>query len=106
MKFKIGNIQQYVDVELAYSITQTNEKVEFFICTVDILNDYNLTAKQFIKFLQQDLPTDDPCYNSAFELWVSNKGIHSKTNLTDSSQPEIQKVSRIFTADEVIEIKN
>ena len=106
MKFKLGNTQHYIEVELAYTITQINETEEFFICTEDILNEYNLTAENFIKFLQQELPVDDLCYNSAFELWISNKGIYSKTNLMDSAQSEIQKVSTIITADEVIELKN
>jgi len=106
MKFKLGNTQQYINVELVYAITQTNEEVEFFVCTADILNEYCITAQKFIKFLQQDLPTEDPSYSSAFELWVSNKSIHSKNNLMNSTQSEIQKVSKIFFADEVIELKN
>ena len=81
MKFKLGNTQHYIEVELVYTITQINETKEFFICTEDILNEYSLTAENFIKFLQQELPADDLCYKSAFELWIFNKGIYSKKNL-------------------------
>lgn len=105
MKFKLGNSRQYIEVEMVYTITKLSEETEYFICTPDILQEYSLTATQFIAFLKQELPKEDPSYGPAFELWVCNRGIYSKRSLRDMSKADIDDVNKIITADGVINLK-
>lgn len=105
MKFKLGNTRQYIEVEMVYTITRTSDETEFFLCTSEILEEYQITPSKFIKFLKQELSQDDPSYSPAFELWVSNKGIYTKTALKDLAKADIDCVQNIITAAGVINLQ-
>tara|TARA_B100000768_G_C11099771_1_gene298548 strand:+ start:41 stop:397 length:357 start_codon:yes stop_codon:yes gene_type:complete len=100
MKFKLGNTNQFVEVEIIYSVREAQYIDEYFICTEDLLNEYDITVSKFVKFLKQDLEYHDPDYKAAFELWSSNRPLSSKNSLKNTPNFQLDKVSKIITADE------
>ncbi len=104
MKFKLGNIDQYVEVEIVYAMKEIIQSEEYFLVTEDILKEYGLTADKFILFLKRELPRDDNDYKASFELWTSNRGIYTKKSLKDIHNSELDKISKIITANEEINL--
>ncbi len=102
MKFKLGNSENYVEVEIVYCIRESRVKDEFFIVTEALLSSYSLTQEAFVSFLKQDLDRQDPQYLSALNLWRSNKGVFSQTKASDNPGFEIEKIYKIITMDEEI----
>ena len=102
MKFKLGNTENFVEVEIVYCLRESQVKDEFFIVQESLLKRYNLTRDAFISFLKQDLDKQDPQYLNALNLWRSNKGIFSQTKVSDNPAFEIEKIYKIITFDEEI----
>ena len=104
MKFKLGNIDQYVEVEIVYAMKEVVETEEYFLVTEDILKEYGLTTHKFILFLKRELPEEDIDYKASFQLWTSNLGIYTKKSLKDIPNSELDKISKIITANEDINL--
>lgn len=96
-KLKLGNSENYIEVEVIYKVKENLEKTDIFVITEELLSQYDIPLAKFVDFLQKELPFEDPHYMAAEELWASNKVVFSKMNAKHSSNLETARVSRIIT---------
>tara|TARA_B100000767_G_scaffold274606_1_gene308187 strand:+ start:2819 stop:3193 length:375 start_codon:yes stop_codon:yes gene_type:complete len=72
-KYPLKDSNQFIEVSLVYVIKTSEETHHEFIVTEELLKEFNLSVEKFSNYLKHNLDKNDPSYNSAAELWASNR---------------------------------
>ena len=107
MRFKLGETELYIDVEIIYIIVEKKENEECFLINQELLKSYGITSTQFVAFLEQEINLNDQSYNNCFELWLENISLLKKERVLNSPENithNLNNISKIITASEEINI--
>lgn len=97
-KYELLNTGQKISVCLVYEAKITQEVVEKFILTEELLKDENISLNKMILFLKGELQPEDKSYLGCSLIYSYNKPIEkNKKNIEFSGQ---NKITKIITAEE------
>lgn len=95
-KYRLKDSDQYIEIQLLYVIKTSEETHHEFIITEELLKEFNLPVSKFIDYLKHNLDKHDSSYDSAAELWSSNRCFTKKqysVNLATSRDQIIKIIS-------------
>ena len=105
MKYELKNVDQYIQISVAYTV-EVFEKVEMtYIITDEILDQYDIESKSFISYLCGHMDYLHKDYESCNQLWAQNKPIYQK-NIDSQEINSIKNIKTVFTEDGEIHLRN
>jgi len=104
MKYKLENIDQSIEIALAYVADELQICHAYYIITDEILDQYNIKSKTFISYLCEEIDCFHEDYEACNNLWAQNPPLYKlRANLNTNNS--LQDIKTIFTEEGDIDLQ-